>query len=135
MSNSVLLNILLLSPLTSALLIFLLNISRRYTKQTLYTFLALSGSGLSAMIALYISYTSYFEQKVFVSHLFTWLNIGDFTIEVTLKADALSSFMLLFVAPVSFLIHVYATGYMDKDKSYGRFFTYFNLFIFFMFLC
>lgn len=134
MSNSILLNVLLLSPLMSALFIFLLNISRRYTKQALYTFLALAGSGSSAIIALYISYTSYFEQKVFVSHLFTWLNIGDLTIEVTLKSDALSSFMLLFVAPVSFLIHVYATGYMDKDKSYGRFFTYFNLFIFFMFL-
>lgn len=134
MSNILLLNILLLAPLTSALLIFLLNISARYIKQTVYTFLALAGSGLSAVIALYISYTSYFEQKVFVSNLFTWLNIGDFTIEVTLKSDALSSFMLLFVAPVSFLIHIYATGYMDKDKSYGRFFTYFNLFIFFMFL-
>lgn len=134
MSNNILLNVLLLSPLMSALFIFLLNISRRYTKQALYTFLALAGSGSSAIIALYISYASYFEQKVFVSHLFTWLNIGDLTIEVTLKSDALSSFMLLFVAPVSFLIHVYATGYMDKDKSYGRFFTYFNLFIFFMFL-
>ena len=134
MSNILLLNILLLAPLTSALLIFLLNISTRYIKQTIYTFLALAGSGLSAIIALYISYYSYFEQKVFVSNLFTWLNIGDFTIEVTLKSDALSSFMLLFVAPVSFLIHIYATGYMDKDKSYGRFFTYFNLFIFFMFL-
>ncbi len=134
MSNSILLNVLLLSPLMSALFIFLLNISRRYTKQALYTFLALAGSGSSAIIALYISYASYFEQKVFVSHLFTWLNIGDLTIEVTLKSDALSSFMLLFVAPVSFLIHIYATGYMDKDKSYGRFFTYFNLFIFFMFL-
>lgn len=134
MSNSIVLNILLLAPLTSALLIFLLNISTRYIKQTIYTFLALSGSGLSAMIALYISYSSYFEHKLFVSNLFTWLNIGDFTIEVTLKADALSSFMLLFVAPVSFLIHIYATGYMSKDNSYGRFFTYFNLFIFFMFL-
>lgn len=134
MSNSILLNILLLAPLISGLLIFLLNISTRYIKQTIYTFLALAGSGLSAMLALYISYYSYFEQKVFVSHLFTWLNIGDFTIEVTLKSDALSSFMLLFVAPVSFLIHIYAVGYMDKDKSYGRFFTYFNLFIFFMFL-
>jgi len=134
MSHSILLNILLLSPLTSAFLIFLLTISTRYTKQTLYTFLALSGSGSSAVIALYISYMSYFEHKLFVSHLFTWLNISDFTIEVTLKADALGSFMLLFVAPVGFLIHIYATGYMHKDKSYGRFFTYFNLFIFFMFL-
>ena len=76
MNNSVLLNILLLSPLTSALLIFLLNISTRYTKQTIYTLLALSGSGLSAMIALYISYYSYFEQKLFVSNLFSHPHIA-----------------------------------------------------------
>ena len=63
-----------------------------------------------------------------------WKSISDFIIDVTLRADSLSSFMLGFVAPVSFLIHVYATGYMNRDKSYGRFFAYFNLFIFFMFL-
>jgi NADH-quinone oxidoreductase subunit L len=130
MTDSLLLSILLLSPLTSAILIFLIP----KTKQFIYTFLALTGSGISALIALYISYYSYTQNKIFVSHLFTWLDIASFNVEVALKADALSSFMLLFVAPVSFLIHVYATGYMNKDKSYGRFFAYFNLFIFFMFL-
>ena len=134
MGDSMLLTILLLSPLLSATLIFLINIVFPKTRQYLYTFLALAGSGVSAVIALYVSYYSYFENKIFVSHLFTWLDVSHFSVEVALKADALSSFMILFVAPVSFLIHVYATGYMDKDKSYGRFFAYFNLFIFFMFL-
>lgn len=128
------LSLLLLAPLLSAFLIFLITVLYSQTKQYVYTFLALSGSGLSALLALYVSYYSYFEKQVWVSHLFTWLNIGDFLIEVTIKADALSSFMLLFVAPVSFLIHIYATGYMNKDKSYGRFFAYFNLFVFFMLL-
>ena len=134
MGDTILLTILLLSPLLSATLIFLINISFIHVKQYIYTFLALAGSGMSALIALYVSYYSYFENKIFVSHLFTWLDVSHFSVEVALKADALSSFMILFVAPVSFLIHVYATGYMDKDKSYGRFFAYFNLFIFFMFL-
>ncbi|MCF6308879.1 MAG: NADH-quinone oxidoreductase subunit L [Sulfurimonas sp.] len=134
MSDSLLLNILLLSPLLSATLIFLLNISIAGVKQYIYTFLALMGSGISALLALYISYFSYAENQVLGSHLFTWLSIENFIVEVALKADALSSFMILFIAPVSFLIHVYATGYMNKDKSYGRFFAYFNLFIFFMFL-
>lgn len=134
MGNSMLLTILLLSPLLSATLIFLINIVFPKTRQYLHTFLALAGSGVSAVIALYVSYYSYFENKIFVSHLFTWLDVSHFSVEVALRADALSSFMILFVAPVSFLIHVYATGYMDKDKSYGRFFAYFNLFIFFMFL-
>lgn len=134
MSDSLLLNILLLSPLLSATLIFLLNISAVRVKQYIYTFLALTGSGISALLALYLGYFSYAENQVFSSHLFTWLSIEHFIVEVALKADALSSFMILFIAPVSFLIHVYATGYMNKDKSYGRFFAYFNLFIFFMFL-
>ncbi len=134
MSDTLLLTILLLSPLLSAALIFLINLLFKNAKQSVYTSLALAGSGISAFTALYVSYYSYFEKQIFSSHLFTWLNIGDFTIEVALKADALSSFMILFVAPVSFLIHIYATGYMSRDKSYGRFFAYFNLFIFFMFL-
>jgi len=134
MGDSLLLNILLLSPLLSATLIFLINTLVGHVKQYIFTFLALAGSGVSALFALYVSYNSYFENKLFVSHLFTWLDISHFSIEVALKADALSSFMILFVAPVSFLIHVYAAGYMHKDESYGRFFAYFNLFIFFMFL-
>ena len=134
MSSEIIINLLLLSPLVTASLIFLLNISSINVKQRLYTFLALLGSGVSALLSLYVSYNSFFYSKIFSSSLFTWLNIGDFVVEVALRADSLSSFMLVFVAPVSFLIHIYAVGYMDKDKSYGRFFAYFNLFIFFMFL-
>jgi NADH-quinone oxidoreductase subunit L len=133
-SSEIIINLILLSPLVTASLIFLLNISSINVKQRLYTFLALLGSGVSALLSLYVSYNSFFHSKIFSSSLFTWINIGDFVVEVALRADALSSFMLVFVAPVSFLIHIYAVGYMDKDKSYGRFFAYFNLFIFFMFL-
>ena len=40
--------------------------------------------------------------------------------------------MILVVTGIGFLIHVYATGYMDHDNGYYRFFGYLNLFIFFM---
>ena len=46
--------------------------------------------------------------------------------------DPLSSVMILVVTGIGFLIHVYATGYMDHDNGFYRFFGYFNLFIFFM---
>lgn len=130
--NDNLLTVLLLAPLVSAIFIFLITILFSNVKQVIYTILALTGSGMSAFLALFINYYSYFEKEIFTSHLFTWLSIDSFSVEVALKADALGSFMTLFVAPVSFLIHIYATGYMNKDKSYGRFFAYFNLFVFFM---
>jgi len=40
--------------------------------------------------------------------------------------------MALVVTWVSFLIHVYSIGYMHGDKSYARYFSYLNLFVFFM---
>jgi NADH-quinone oxidoreductase subunit L len=40
--------------------------------------------------------------------------------------------MLLVVAGVGFLIHVYSIGYMHGDPGYYRFFAYLNLFMFFM---
>jgi NADH-quinone oxidoreductase subunit L len=46
--------------------------------------------------------------------------------------DPLSSVMILVVTGIGFLIHVYATGYMEHDNGYYRFFGYLNLFVFFM---
>ena len=53
-------------------------------------------------------------------------------LEVTFSVDALSATMMLVVTGVGFLIHLYSTGYMAKDRGYHRFFAYLNLFIFSM---
>ena len=53
-------------------------------------------------------------------------------IEVKFSIDQLSGVMMLIVTGVGFLIHLYATSYMEKDRSYARFFAYLNLFIFAM---
>ena len=43
-----------------------------------------------------------------------------------------SGVMMLIITGVGFLIHLYATSYMEKDEAYWRFFSYLNLFIFAM---
>src|SRR2546421_5245701 len=40
--------------------------------------------------------------------------------------------MMLIVTGVGFLIHAYAIGYMEHEGGYYRFFSYLNLFMFFM---
>src|SRR5260370_28737559 len=40
--------------------------------------------------------------------------------------------MLLVVTGVGWLIHIYSTGYMAHEGGYYRFFSYLNLFMFFM---
>jgi NADH-quinone oxidoreductase subunit L len=53
-------------------------------------------------------------------------------IDVKFSIDQLSGVMMLIVTGVGFLIHLYATSYMQDDEGYARFFSYLNLFIFSM---
>src|SRR5215471_5551767 len=58
--------------------------------------------------------------------------LATFTLDWGFLLDPLSSVMILVVTGIGFLIHVYATGYMDHDNGFYRFFGYLNLFVFFM---
>lgn len=52
------------------------------------------------------------------------------------QVDQLTSIFLLIITGVGFLIHVYSTSYMKEEtrEGFGRFFSYLNLFVFFMLL-
>jgi NADH-quinone oxidoreductase subunit L len=63
---------------------------------------------------------------------FPWLTAGAIHVDFSFVLDQLSLVMLLVVTGVGFLIHVYSVGYMKEDKSYARFFSFLNLFLFFM---
>jgi NADH-quinone oxidoreductase subunit L len=65
---------------------------------------------------------------------FTWIKVGDFSVDAALRIDHLSIVMALVVTGVGTLIHIYSTGYMhNEDKlAYARFFSYLNLFTFAM---
>jgi NADH-quinone oxidoreductase subunit L len=65
-------------------------------------------------------------------HFAHWLRSGSFSADFAFYLDQLSLVMLLVVTGVGFLIHIYSVGYMWDDPSYYRFFTYLNLFLFFM---
>jgi NADH-quinone oxidoreductase subunit L len=67
-----------------------------------------------------------------VVELFTWISSGSLQINFSLLIDPLSVLMALVVTGVGFLIHVYSVGYMHADQAYGRYFSYLNLFVFFM---
>jgi len=65
-----------------------------------------------------------------------WFSIGDLKLAWAFQVDTLSVTMMLVVAGVGCLIHVYAIGYMHEDvlingdpSRYRRFFVFFNLFI------
>jgi NADH-quinone oxidoreductase subunit L len=66
--------------------------------------------------------------------LFNWISAGDFSIDLALRLDSLSAVMILVITGIGSLIHLYSTSYMheETDPEYARYFSYLNLFCFFM---
>ena len=67
-----------------------------------------------------------------VVHLWTWIESGGLHVGADLQFDQLSLLMCMIVTGVGSLIHVYSVGYMREDPGYSRYFSYLNLFVFFM---
>ncbi len=67
-------------------------------------------------------------------NLYDWFSFGVFKLQFAFLIDQLSAIMLLIITGVGFLIHLYSVGYMHDDAGFGKFFSYLNLFIFFMLL-
>ncbi|HZJ48920.1 MAG TPA: proton-conducting transporter membrane subunit, partial [Acidimicrobiia bacterium] len=61
-----------------------------------------------------------------VVHVFDWMPALGASAE--LLWDPLAALMVLVVAGVGSIIHVYAIGYMHGDDRFSRFFVYMNLF-------
>jgi NADH-quinone oxidoreductase subunit L len=62
----------------------------------------------------------------------SWISAGALHVDFSFALDQLTLIMLLVITGVSFLIHVYSVGYMAHEDGYWRYFSYLNLFLFFM---
>src|ERR1700748_1967765 len=61
--------------------------------------------------------------------LWRWLDVGGFSATIGLRLDPLSLVMMLVITGVGFLIHLFATEFMEGEEGYGRFFAHLNLFV------
>ncbi len=96
--------------------------------------IALGSTGLSFLCALEAVREFFLNgQQLFHKEFFDWIvAYNDLRIGFDLQLDQLTVVMLLVVTGVGFLIHIYSTGYMAHEEGYYRFFSYLNLFMFFM---
>ena len=63
---------------------------------------------------------------------FAWATIGDFSINIGIKLDQLSTGMMIVVTGVGLLVHVFSLAYMKDDDAKARYFTGLSLFMFSM---
>jgi NADH-quinone oxidoreductase subunit L len=94
------------------------------------SFLVLISFGISLAVFLQVKSTG---TPVSVT-IYDWFAVGDYHFPLAFLIDQLSSLMLLIITGVGFLIHLYSVGYMKDDAGFGKFFSYMNLFVFFMLL-
>ncbi len=71
-------------------------------------------------------------EHTYIEHYFTWIQSGALQINCDFAVDRLTAVMLLVVTGIGLLIHIYSIGYMAHEGGYYRFFSYLNLFMFFM---
>lgn len=82
------------------------------------------------IVYLFLNFNS--ETGAVQIKLFTWIEAGNFSVDIAYQFDQLSLIMALVVTGVGSLIHLYSIGYMYDDPGYWKFFAYLNLFIFAM---
>ena len=85
-----------------------------------------------AVLICFVTLIGFPEPTAITGPLFQWTLFDDFVIHAELKLDQLSLIMGLVVTGVGSLIHVYSIGYMSHDEGFARYFSYLNLFLFFM---
>ncbi len=124
------LNIIVTLPFLSSLLIALIYLGNTNAKRfVLYTSLGIGSLVIITTLSLMSLYDMMQGAATIHTKLFEWIHLGDFQIEVAFMADRLSIIMISFITFIGTLIHIYAAGYMKDDAGYGKFFSYFNLFM------
>jgi NADH-quinone oxidoreductase subunit L len=96
--------------------------------------------GVVASIFLFISFLSslflaanlFMTGEVISVTMMDWISAGNFNVEFGFVIDQISVTMMTVVTLVSTIVHIYAIGYMDHDKSFNRFFSYLSAFVFSM---
>lgn len=101
-------------------------------KKQLIGFIANVAVFVPFLIAVYFFFNLNADSEAVVYKLFTWMEAGNFSVDIAYRLDQLSILMTLVVTGVGFLIHLYSMGYMADDEGYWKFFAYLNLFIFAM---
>ncbi|WP_287597150.1 NADH-quinone oxidoreductase subunit L [Thermomonas sp.] len=90
------------------------------------------GVAASCALSVHVLWQLVQGAATFNENLYTWMQVGDISVNVGFMVDKLTAMMMVVVTFVSLLVHIYTIGYMAEDDGYQRFFSYISLFTFSM---
>jgi len=124
-----------LIPLLPFVGFLLIGLGRKNLSKTLTGIIGCS----TVLAAFVISLLIFFEVRhedfqTQVIQFFPFIEFGKVSIPFAFQVDQLSALFLLIITGVGFLIHMYSTAYMHEEQPehFARYFSYLNLFVFFM---
>ncbi len=119
-------------PLLPLLSFLIIALSGRILPKKAVAFIGVGSVSISAIITiiagfLLLSLPS--GKEAFTSTVYTWINAGGFTANVSFLLDPLSLIFCFVITFVGALIHLYSVEFMKNDDGFARFFAYMNLFV------
>jgi NADH-ubiquinone oxidoreductase chain 5 len=87
---------------------------------------------LNFLLSFFIFYEVVLGGSICFFKLFSWFNVGNFSVDWGFFFDPITSVMLIVVNVVSFFVHLYSIDYMKHDFFSHRFMSYLSLFTWFM---
>jgi len=88
--------------------------------------------GFAFLASATLAYNLYTTGDIIHVTMMDWISAGSFNVSFGFVVDQISVTMMSVVSLVSTIVHIYAIGYMDHDKSFNRFFSYLSAFVFSM---
>lgn len=89
------------------------------------------GVAISLILSCWVLY-EVMNGYYFDGSVYTWMKIGELSLDIGFLIDSLTAVMMVVVTFVSLMVHIYTIGYMAGEEGYNRFFAYISLFTFAM---
>src|SRR6056297_2690077 len=87
--------------------------------------------GVTWILALRI-FAHFWTHDTPIEQSWNWLTVAGFSIDFGILLDGMSAVMLVVVTTVSFVVHLFSSGYMWGDQRYSRYFAFLGWFTFSM---
>ncbi|MHB8079223.1 MAG: NADH-quinone oxidoreductase subunit L [Candidatus Krumholzibacteriia bacterium] len=120
----------LLLPIVSYTILFFLG--RRLPRQGDWLGVGLLGLAWLLALRIFFHFWGLNDPGYRVEGIWHWLDLGAFRIDAGILVDGMTAVMLVVVTTVSFLVHLFSTGYMHGEKRYERYFAFLGFFTFSM---
>ena len=119
---------LFLPLLSFAILIFF---GKKFGDKAHLVSLALIGGMLAIAIRFFFNVFHHGAEPILETSI-QWFTTGKFSVDLGFLINNVAAIMLLVVALISFLVHLYSVEYMKGDPRYSRYFAFLGIFTFSM---